>query len=268
VRYLSSLVLLSLLACKGTDPELGPLDGAITEGNNQTVIAGTTNLPDPVAYQMVRLPNGQVALRRVPLWERLVLPKVAHAQGTVVNGSPVPGAVVCAEEVPALVPFARCANTDNNGKATFFFKVDTTKKGQYRSDIRGSLNNQPAVFDTVIANVDAGPVNPILALNWSPMPSPAVLPASSVVDAYGNAIPFRIVTDDTLIVRGDTVGTVAARTVTFGAALVDTVEMRWRGPLQLRGVGSVHLANGYYRVGVENGAPAIFWRIRGLSAAP
>ena len=65
----------------------------------------------------------------------------AYAQdaGTVVNGSPVAGAVVCAQSLDGgLTPFVPCTNTDNNGKAVFFF-TPTTRAGTHYAEIRGTV---------------------------------------------------------------------------------------------------------------------------------
>lgn len=147
--FLACLALLG--ACKGTEPSAdGPLDGVITAGNNQTVTAGAASLPDAVAYQMIRLKSGQVALRRVPKDRRdlrqqmergsarlldLMLPARAWAQ-TTVNGSPVPGAVVCAQEIPELVPFARCTNTDNNSPSHLMDRFSNAVPYRLQGDSR------------------------------------------------------------------------------------------------------------------------------------
>src|SRR6185312_12961861 len=107
---------------------------------------------------LVRKPDGSVAwIRQIPGRALDVLVPRAFAQGTVVTGSPVAGAVVCAvstDSVHKLTPFVPCTNTASDGTATFFFTA-STKAGVASAQIRGTLNSQPAVFDTATATVMA-----------------------------------------------------------------------------------------------------------------
>lgn len=149
-QYLIAAVLVA--SCGGptdTGPN-GPLDLGIVSGNDQTARASKEQLGAPVVGRLVRLPNGTVAFR----WSDAILPAKAYAQ-TTVNGSPVAGAVVCAVSITAdrpLTPFVPCTNTDTAGKATFFFQTGHTA-GESRAEIRGTVDNQPAVFDTARATV-------------------------------------------------------------------------------------------------------------------
>jgi hypothetical protein len=162
-------LLLGVTACGGStsSPPEGPLKLGIVAGNNQVAPAGSAKLTDPVVGRLVR-----VSTASGPRFEFV---KTAYAQ-TVVTGSPVPGAVVCAVSVTAgsMVPFVPCTNTDADGKATFFF-TPGTKAGEAESEIRGTLAGQPAVFDTAKATVLPGPAAEIALVPW-PNCSPACPP--------------------------------------------------------------------------------------------
>lgn len=179
-------VLLSLAACDGASPgpDSGPLALGIVSGNHQTATAGADRLPDPVVGKLVRTPGGGLAFH-------LVTP--AYAEGTVVTGSPVPGAVVCAVSVTdaGLTPFTPCTNTDNNGQATFFFSPGT-KAGEAKSEIRGTVEGQPAVFDTVTAEVEPGALahsDLVGGAENLPTGTPYWFREGRFEDAYHNAIP-------------------------------------------------------------------------------
>lgn len=153
------LVLAAAAACGGGSaaPQTpGPLALGIVAGQNQITTAGSTQLSNPVVGQLVREPSGRVSFRWIQRAVDPLLPPKAYAQdGTVVNGSPVPGAVVCAVSADAthgLIPFTPCTNTDPEGKATFFFTPGTAA-GVAKAEIRGTVDNQPAVFDTAKATV-------------------------------------------------------------------------------------------------------------------
>lgn len=144
MRSLSFVALVLVVACGGesTPPTPGPLVIGIVSGNHQTVKATSSQLTDAVVGKLVRKPGGTLSLS-------------ASFDGTVVNGSPVPGAVVCAVSVDKdhpLTPFTPCTNTDSAGMARFFFNT-SSKAGEARAEIRGTLAGSPAVFDTAIATV-------------------------------------------------------------------------------------------------------------------
>lgn len=272
-RRVFGVALALLAACSEGEP--GVLASGIVSGQNQTVVAGTADLPEPVVQRIVRTADDRIVMYRVRQAPRrvmdfLVPPLYAQGQGqggTVVNGSPVPGAVVCAEEGEdvKLIPFARCTNTDNNGQATFFFHVGSQRANTYRAEIRGTVDDEPAVFDTAVATVVAGAPDPDQYWPFAAMGSPAVLDAQAVVDEFSNAIPFRIVGDGRLTVVGDTAGTAAARTVTFTDALLDTA---WYGPVEFRGVSDAIVARALYRVIIDNDKPGIFWVVFGSALSP
>jgi hypothetical protein len=64
-------------------------------------------------------------------------------------------------------------------------------------------------------------------------------------------------------VAGSVVGTPAARTVTFNATYLDSLP----GVLELRGAKDELLARVSYRFSIQNDAPAIEFRVRGLALA-
>lgn len=150
MRHLALLLPLLLAACDSVSPGSdGPLALGIVSGNYQVAPAGSEQLPDPVVGRMVRTPSGAIVFH-------LVTP--AYAQGTVVQGSPVAGAVVCAVNTSGeLEAFTPCTNTDASGQARFFFAPGTVA-GEARAEIRGTLEGEPAVFDTVVALVEPGDV--------------------------------------------------------------------------------------------------------------
>lgn len=176
--------LLLLAACDSGSPGPdGPLALGIIAGNNQVGSAGAERLPDPVVGKLVREPDsGGITFH-------LVTP--AYAQGTVVQGSPVAGAVVCAVSVEGqLEAFTPCTNTDSNGQATFFFAPGTTV-GEARAEIRGTLEGEPAVFDTVVAQVEPGAVETVFLPDAAPNVDDGGafwFPPDMFADAYGNII--------------------------------------------------------------------------------
>lgn len=146
------IALAAPLALASCDSATGGFDGppalGIVSGNHQVATAGSERLPDPVVGRMVRTPSGGIAFH-------LVTPAYAD-EGTVVQGSPIAGAVVCAVATAGeLTPFTPCTNTDDHGQARFFF-APGTKAGEARAEIRGTLEGLPAVFDTVVAHVEPG----------------------------------------------------------------------------------------------------------------
>lgn len=148
MRYAVTLMALALAGCDVIGGNDGPLALGIVAGNHQTATAGSDRLTDPVVGKLVRTSDGGITMRLV---------RPAYAQGTVVNGSPVPGAVVCAVSVTegGMVPWAPCTNTDDDGTATFFFTPGTTA-GEALAEIRGTVEGEPAVFDTAVATVEPG----------------------------------------------------------------------------------------------------------------
>jgi hypothetical protein len=169
-RIALALPLAALVACGGgsaAPQPNGPLALGIIAGQNQVTTAGSSQLSSPVIGRLVRQSNGRVGFQWIERAVDPLLPPKAFAQGTVVTGSPVPGAVVCAVGAPdgrGLVPFTPCTNTDANGQATFYFTPGTVA-GEATAEIRGTVENQPAVFDTAKAIVMPGPATEIQVLH-------------------------------------------------------------------------------------------------------
>lgn len=160
MRYLLASAIL-LAACGGSTSPNGPLQLGIVSGDNQIAPAGSQQLSNPVVGKMVRVFTAQ--------GPRFEFVKTAYAQ-TVVNGSPVAGAVVCAVSLTEgdMVPFTPCTNTDNDGTATFFF-TPGTRAGVARAEIRGTVAGQPAVFDTATATVEPGVAKEIGMATFGPV---------------------------------------------------------------------------------------------------
>jgi hypothetical protein len=239
----ASASILLLGACDGPNGPNGPLALGIVSGNHQTAIAGDDQLTEPVIGKMVRTPSGSIA------WSWLVSP--AYADGTTVNGSPVAGAVVCAVSVTegGLEPFTPCTNTAEDGTAVFFFSPGT-KAGEAKSEIRGTVNAQPAVFDTVVAAIQPGPVR-FFNFEYTP-PSPYVEPGDTVDiraglshtrDAYGNDIAApAVVSQDGATVRwgwSDTSAQPTATQIGWDAIVPDTTGFRGRERVYYRDICEV-----------------------------
>lgn len=271
-------VMLLATACRDSNgpSAVGALDGAIVAGQSQSVKAGAARLDDAVVEEIVRVPlTGKLRLRRVRPWERVLLPPLAWAQ-TVVRGSPVPGAVVCvSEQDKDLIPFARCTNTGTDGRALFFFSP-TTKAGSYIARINGVVGDEATTFDTVKATVLPDVADPNYRTGVLPLRcSPATFPADGARDKYGNAVPFRIVPDGRLTVVGDTVGTVAARTVTYTAAQSDPPNQTNYYRMELRGADGSLVGRLQYRIGTGTGGCGdgtsglqIDWTAAGVALMP
>jgi hypothetical protein len=210
-RGLAALAAFALAACGGSGggtteppPPPGALALGLVAGQDQTVVAGSQRLADPVVGRLVRQANGRVAFHRLsPLEAGLrrvgdFLVSPLYAQGTVVDGAPVAGAVVCAvsvDPIRTLVPFTPCTNTDANGKATFFFTPGTAA-GEAMAEIRGTVGGEPAVFDTAMATVTPGPLAGVSQRSISEMHLPITAGAPFDLhglvwyglDAFGNRI--------------------------------------------------------------------------------
>lgn len=258
------LALIALAACNGGSaapmPD-GPASLGVIAGNNQVVPAApSARLPDPVVAQAVRLPNGQVGFRVLDAVD-LLLPPKAYAQ-TTVNG--IPNLVVCVtapvgggRAMKAEVP---CATTDAAGKATFVFLTDSVA-GKTKGIIAAALATGTKVTDSVTATVVAGAVNPNYRGDGITIrPLPATVPENSVQDVYGNAIPFRIIAKDSLVVQDTTVGSIGARTIVSGR--IDGVDRI----VELRGAGNVLL--GRARYSIIAGPNLGTWRTAGLNTSP
>lgn len=205
--------LCGLMACSGSGTQpVQRYNFGIVQGRTQSQVAGSATLTSPVVARLARDPNGKYAFR----WIDPLLPAKAYAQDVQVNGTAVPGQVVCATVGPTdPQPFSVCTNTDSAGKAWFSFHGGTTA-GLHELPIHAQVGQQSIVTDTARVTVVAGPVSATFCTNTSTLkPSPDTIPVSAAPDAYGNGTPYRIVGDTIVHVRGDTVGTIAARTLTW-----------------------------------------------------
>lgn len=261
-RYLSPLVIVATTAACGGDDPMALVHG-FESGQNQTVVAGATALPNAVTWRLARSSSGQITAERVL---DVFVPR-AYAQGTtVVKGSPVPGAVVCATDEDGLEPFVPCTNTDANGMASFTFEVTSKVAGARKSEIRGTLEGQPAVFDTAIATILPGTVHPRWYLsanvNFDSV-SPRTLPTFAVPDSFGNGVPFRVVPDGRIGVAGDTVGSAAARTIDFSTIPLD-VSTWYEAELRIKPDSLVGYF-GYRVYTATNGKRTMNWRTYALA---
>lgn len=167
-RRTSATILLALAALAGcsseggTNPSSGPLRIGIVSGNRQRATAAPAALPQGVTSQLVRLANGSLAMRPAPtagqrvagLLARAFLPELAYAQ-TTLNGSPVPGNVVCASPASddnPLTPVVLCANTDAQGLVTFVF-THGNKAGEALAVVKGMVGNTAVTLDTARATI-------------------------------------------------------------------------------------------------------------------
>lgn len=162
LKYLLLSVVLILTACQsGTSPKDGDLKLGIVTGKFQTVSVGAEALPEPIVGRLVRTPSGQVAWHQVPskvgsAFLDFLVPKAFASDTFVVQGAPIAGAAVCLNEDSPLVPFSRCVTTGSDGYATMFAKPGT-RLGEQRGEIRGVIDGQALVFDTIIVEVTPGP---------------------------------------------------------------------------------------------------------------
>jgi hypothetical protein len=242
IRSIPCVLLTALASCGGGSaaPQAdGPAHLGVIAGNNQVVPAArSARLPAPVVAQAVLLPSGQVSLRLLDA----LLPEKAYAQ-TTVNG--IAGLVVCAtaptsgRAMRAEVP---CASTDALGKATFVFLTDSVA-GVTKGVIAAALASGTKVTDSVSATVLAGAASPTYIAPLTPyMTFPATVPATSVVDTFGNAVAFRIIPDGRIVVQDTTTGSVGARTIVSGPdAQADFF-------VELRGAGGVAVGKARYRI--------------------
>jgi len=188
------LILAALVAGCGDDDPAGTgesrLSLSVIGGDGQVVQAGSGRLPEPVVGRLVLLPSGRIA------WSPLdLLARPAYAQ-TVAQGSPVPDVRVCVapltEGGPA--PSQPCTYTDNDGRATFFFDAGT-RAGVHVTELRASVEPQPAALDSVVTTIRPGPV---VGFNYSSSPPSSAragetldwsVAVASGYDAYGNELP-------------------------------------------------------------------------------
>lgn len=204
-RLVALGVLILVAGCDGGVPTpLGDPVLNVVAGDGQTTEAPRDTLDQPVVAQLGRKPGGGITFRLV---------KDLHAQTQVIG---IAGVQVCAVGITdnPLQPWNPCATTDASGLATFFFDPGT-KAGVAMAEIRAVVDGQKVVTDTAVALVEPGPY--VGGYTWQSnllKDSVVTIDAEMMRDAYGNVLPYRLVSADTLItIGGDTIGTAAARTI-------------------------------------------------------
>lgn len=219
-HYASLLLppLVGALACGGSvaAPESTRWNFAVIDGRNQKSVAGDASLAKAVTSQLTRDPNGKFATRVLDL----LRPAVAYAQGLALAGEPVANAIVCGRESapgePKVVPL--CAFTLADGKAANTVEAGT-KAGTFNILFTAQVPSEEPVVDSTTVVVEPGPADPSIHISSNDLASTVdTVPASAVVDAFGNPVPFAIQSDSLVTVAGTVAGTVDARRVTFKAA--------------------------------------------------
>lgn len=243
----------------GSEPQqFGSLDSRITRGERQTYTAGG-DTPEIVIDLVYRNPlTGVMRHTKPPLWERVVLPRLAHALQTVgVTVKAQPNSVVCVrEDQTVLVPAVRCVNSDLEGNTRFDF-LATTKAGTHMALIQATYGLETTVPDTVQITVlpDVFADSPLLRYTSFPgRPLPATFSPEVALDKYGNPVPYRLVvmpdaygeaatsnTGGSRLFAGfkvfartqsDTLGTTGARTIVLDSII---------GPHQINGFNVVRV---------------------------
>jgi hypothetical protein len=207
MRYLSLLVVLALVGCDAGSAPLGEPVLQVVSGDGQSAPAAEQDTIQPVHARLGRLPAEGVA-------GRLGLVRNLYAQ-TIVQG--IAGEQVCSHgigDVP-LIAWNDCDITDTNGGATFFYEQGTVAADSSCAEIRAVVDGQKTVTDVVCVRVDPGPYVGGYEYQSNLLKDSVVTIDSSMVrDGYGNVLPYRLISLDTLItVLGDTIGTTAARTI-------------------------------------------------------
>lgn len=194
---LALLAIAAAAGCRGSaEPQpLGPLESRITQGEKQTYTAGGTT-PDKVIDLVYRdVLTGSVRHGRPPLWERVLLPRLAYALQAV-GVKAQPNSVVCVgEEQSVLIPKVRCVNSDAEGNTRFEF-LATTKAGTHKALIQATYGLEETEADTVeiVVAPDVFATSPLLqGISWPGRPIPATFTDSVAVDKYGNLVPFRLI---------------------------------------------------------------------------
>lgn len=253
--------LFTAIACSGstTPPTLGGLKQEIIAGRLQTSVAAP-NTPSAAIVDFVY--RERLALAPTPsTFERLLLPSYAYAQ-TSKSVLAQPNSVVCVgEDQTDLIPFARCVTTDALGQSRFDFPRLPTKSGTYRARFNAVYGLEASTLDSVVITVTPARLDSNYRMQGIPsQQSPAVFPGDGVRDIYGNGLPYRIVSDGRLTVLDTVVGSVGARTVTFGQAQV----AGRRYTAELRGTGDVLVGRMSYHIGLSSGVPIISFTACGV----
>lgn len=259
-------VALAIAGCRSSNaPEpLGKLDSRITQGEKQRLRAGAWT-PDAVVDQVFRQPAQTSAYQVPDLWERVLLPKVVYAL-QLIGIKVQPNSIVCRHRNQEFVITEKdCVNSDVQGNALFRL-LPSTKAGTHYVIFSATFGTEQTVPDTSVVTIRPAPFDSGKVYdNIAPRTSPATLPAVGLVDPYGNLIPFRVPSDGNRIVAQDTtLGTAAARTVTFTAAGVDSV---WR-TVNLTSYRNEAVAKMSYRLVFADGVPRIQTVFCGMKVVP
>lgn len=232
-----------IAACNSSSAprQMGALDSRITQGEYQTTKAGAS-VPQLVVDQVFRNPITGSITSRPSIWERLILPPIAHALQSV--GVQVqPNSVVCvSEDQTILVPKVRCVNSDSEGNTRFDF-LQTTKAGTHEAHIQATYGTETTIPDTVTIDVapDVFAKSPLQSgTSWPGRTTPAEFPAEVAQDQYDNAVPYRLQVQEAayaqlrdtlgrLVIRGgiriyartlnDSLGSAGARTIVIDSVI-------------------------------------------------
>jgi hypothetical protein len=245
-----ALVTSAATACGGGSTAVqadGPLKAGVISGNNQVIRAAPrVPLTAQVGVQVVRLPNGQTAVRGFFVKAGdLILPPMAYAQTGTVS---VPGAVTCqaagVDPKHTLVAEIGCTTANASGVAYFNFLADSTAgTSSARIGYTDPITHLTVYTDSVKATVMAGPASPTFIAAITPILGfPYVLPPTEVVDNYGNVVPYRVVSDGRLVMQDTTTGTAGARTIVSGP------DAQADFNVELRGAGNVLVGRARYRI--------------------
>jgi hypothetical protein len=206
------LVAAVLSACSSsTDTQSTRYNFAVIDGANQLSSAGAPTLTRPITSQLAADPHGQFA------WADLLLPTKAFAQSVTVNGTPIAGALVCANQSqpgePQAVPL--CAFTLADGKAPISVKGGT-KAGTFTINFTAQVQSELPVMDSTTVTVAPGPM---VVNGFAPgheffcFNTPATFPDAVLKDEFGNGVPYGFAVTGPAHVLPGAIGTAEARTI-------------------------------------------------------
>lgn len=222
------VALILLAACGSSATDTGPdrYNFAVVDGANQISTAGDATLAKRVTSQLTRDPNGTFAARVFDF----LAPTIAYAQGLVLSGTPVAGAIVCGREAklgePQVIPL--CAFTLADGKAANAVQPGT-KAGKFNILFTAQVPAAEPVKDSTTVTVQAGGV----AKNWTFVTGVSFpnwdagrgYPADVLFDQYMNPVSYRMLPSAYAHALGDTLGTAAARTLAVDSAGTGTIQI-------------------------------------------
>ena len=165
---LPAAALILLAACGKSATDTGPVryNFAVIDGANQVSTAGDAALAKRVTSQLTRDPQGTFATRVFDF----IAPTIAYAQGLVLSGTPVAGAIVCGREAklgePQVIPL--CAFTLADGKAANTV-VPGTKAGAYNVLFTAQVPATEPVKDSTTVVIGAGAPAEIGVLTFGPI---------------------------------------------------------------------------------------------------